>query len=85
MREKNDNETKKQDLREKYVQAFELNNGAVLEDLKRRFFYDDTLFMGDEVDALSLARREGNREVVLWIMQQIEKAYKKHERRATRV
>jgi hypothetical protein len=68
----------KQGLRESYVKAFEQDGGAILDDLKKRFWVTDSMFrepQSGHFDALELARREGNREVVLYILEQIEKAY----------
>ena len=68
----------KGDLLEKYIDAFKTEDEAVLDDLKRKFYYNSHMF---DANPYELARREGNREVVLYILDKIQKG---HERRATR-
>jgi len=69
------------DLLEKYIDAFKTEDEAVLDDLKRKFYYNTPMFDAKEINPYELARREGNREVLLYILDKIQKGY---ERRATR-
>jgi hypothetical protein len=69
------------DLLEKYIDAFKTEDEAVLDDLKRKFYYNTPMFDTKEINPYELARREGNREVLLYILDKIQKGY---ERRATR-
>ena len=57
-----------------YSETFAVCNGAVLEDLQNKFFVFSQTINDEEPSPYQLAFREGQRSVVLYIMNQLKRA-----------